>query len=281
MLPGFRVLFAIVLLSVSLLVFGLGAAALLRAAHDNFAGLAAPPPASEAVVAREREQRQATLALLQIETQAEPGQRAAPSAEPRPTEPDTAAAAPAQEAPAPGLAEVTATEPGPEAKPGSQTDTRTEMTSEAKPEPGQAPAVVALAPAAPDPVPAGEAAPATTAAIPPAGDPQPAIKDASRDAAEPSAATGENAAPSEAAKPGPTAALDTSENAAVPADLPEEVVKAAARPRPEIPRHLARRHKKPKVHHVRAAVRARPAAQQTSPFQQQRQQINPFPGFGG
>lgn len=253
MLPGFRVLFAIVLLSVSLLVFGLGAAALLRAAHDNFAGLAAPPPASEAVVAREREQRQATLALLQIET---------------------------QEAPAPGPAEVTASEPGPEAKPGSQTDIRTEMTSEAKPEP-QAPAVVALAPAAPDPVPAGEAAPATTAAIPPAGDPQPAIKDASRDAAEPSAATGENAAPSEAAKPGPTAALDTSENAAVPADLPEEVVKAAARPRPEIPRHLARRHKKPKVHHVRAAVRARPAAQQTSPFQQQRQQINPFPGFGG
>jgi hypothetical protein len=37
MLPGLRVLFATVLMSVSLLVFGLGAAALLRAAHETFA----------------------------------------------------------------------------------------------------------------------------------------------------------------------------------------------------------------------------------------------------
>ena len=39
MLPGFRFLFATVVLAVSVLVFGLGAAALLRAAHEDFVNL--------------------------------------------------------------------------------------------------------------------------------------------------------------------------------------------------------------------------------------------------
>ena len=37
MLPGFRFLFAAILLSMSILVFGLGAVALLRAAHEEVA----------------------------------------------------------------------------------------------------------------------------------------------------------------------------------------------------------------------------------------------------
>jgi hypothetical protein len=37
MLPGFRFLFAAILLSTSVLIFGLGAAALLRAAHEEVA----------------------------------------------------------------------------------------------------------------------------------------------------------------------------------------------------------------------------------------------------
>ena len=37
MLPGFRFLFAAIVLSMSVLIFGLGAAALLRAAHEQFA----------------------------------------------------------------------------------------------------------------------------------------------------------------------------------------------------------------------------------------------------
>lgn len=41
MLPGFRFLFATIVLSISVLIFGLGAAALLRAAHEEFAN----PPA--------------------------------------------------------------------------------------------------------------------------------------------------------------------------------------------------------------------------------------------
>ena len=46
MLPGFRVLFAAVVLSLSLVVFGLGAMSLLRSAHEEFASLPigrAPP----------------------------------------------------------------------------------------------------------------------------------------------------------------------------------------------------------------------------------------------
>src|SRR5258707_5832305 len=37
MLPGFRFLFAAIVLSMSILVFGLGAAALLRTVHEEFA----------------------------------------------------------------------------------------------------------------------------------------------------------------------------------------------------------------------------------------------------
>src|SRR5206468_2200031 len=39
MLPGFRFLFAAIVLSMSVLIFGLGAAALLRSAHEEFASL--------------------------------------------------------------------------------------------------------------------------------------------------------------------------------------------------------------------------------------------------
>jgi hypothetical protein len=39
MLPGLRFLFAAIVLSISMLIFGLGAAALLRAAHEEFASI--------------------------------------------------------------------------------------------------------------------------------------------------------------------------------------------------------------------------------------------------
>ena len=47
MLPGFRFLFAAIALSVSILVFGLGAAALLRAAHEEFASYSSWRAATE------------------------------------------------------------------------------------------------------------------------------------------------------------------------------------------------------------------------------------------
>jgi hypothetical protein len=71
MLPGFRFLFATIVLSVSVLVFGLGAAALLRAAHDNFANLPSAKAMQEAAVAHDQETRRATLALMRVEMIAE------------------------------------------------------------------------------------------------------------------------------------------------------------------------------------------------------------------
>jgi hypothetical protein len=66
MLPGFRILFAAVVLSFSVLIFGLGAAALLRSAHEEFVGIpawrAAQQPLMPAVDAS-----RPSLALLRVE----------------------------------------------------------------------------------------------------------------------------------------------------------------------------------------------------------------------
>lgn len=66
MLPGFRILFAAVVLSFSILIFGLGAAALLRSAHEEFVGIpawrAAQQPLMPAVDAG-----RPSLALLRVE----------------------------------------------------------------------------------------------------------------------------------------------------------------------------------------------------------------------
>ncbi len=67
MLPGFRFLFAAIVLSLSILVFGLGAAALLRAAHEEFASTPAWRNAPEMVFAQPVE-TQPVLALLRVDT---------------------------------------------------------------------------------------------------------------------------------------------------------------------------------------------------------------------
>jgi len=68
MLPGFRFLFTAIVLSMSVLVFGLGAAALLRAAHEEFANLPssrrAPP---QPMFARLNDGPPPTLALLRVD----------------------------------------------------------------------------------------------------------------------------------------------------------------------------------------------------------------------
>jgi hypothetical protein len=66
MLPGFRFLFAAIVLSVSLLVFGLGAAALLRAAHEQFASLP-QMRASGAQFARQNDSPTPMLTLLRVD----------------------------------------------------------------------------------------------------------------------------------------------------------------------------------------------------------------------
>ncbi len=66
MLPGFRFLFGAIVLSMSLLIFGLGAAALLRAAHEEFASIPARRAPPEIMFAQQSDARP-TLAILRVE----------------------------------------------------------------------------------------------------------------------------------------------------------------------------------------------------------------------
>jgi hypothetical protein len=68
MLPGFRFLFAAIVLSVSILIFGLGAAAFLRAAHEEFASTPTWRAAPETVFAQPAEATRPVLALLRVDT---------------------------------------------------------------------------------------------------------------------------------------------------------------------------------------------------------------------
>lgn len=67
MLPGFRFLFAAIVLSMSILIFGLGAAALLRSAHEEFASLPSRRAPAGPVFARQSEPQIPTLALLRFD----------------------------------------------------------------------------------------------------------------------------------------------------------------------------------------------------------------------
>lgn len=66
MLPGFRFLFAATFLTLSILVFGLGAAALLRAAHEQFATNPSWHAAPEATFAQQVEPARPQLAMLRV-----------------------------------------------------------------------------------------------------------------------------------------------------------------------------------------------------------------------
>ena len=67
MLPGFRFLFTAIVLSMSILIFGLGAAALLRAAHEEFANLPSRRATPEPMFARLNDDPPPTLALLRVD----------------------------------------------------------------------------------------------------------------------------------------------------------------------------------------------------------------------
>jgi hypothetical protein len=70
MLPGFRFLFAAIMLSMSLLIFGLGAAALLRAAHEQFASNSSWRAAPEVPFAQRPDTVLPVLAALRVEPSA-------------------------------------------------------------------------------------------------------------------------------------------------------------------------------------------------------------------
>jgi hypothetical protein len=70
MLPGFRFLFAAIVLSTSVLIFGLGAAALLRAAHEEFVSIPSRRAPPETMFAQQSDTGP-TLAILRVEPSAE------------------------------------------------------------------------------------------------------------------------------------------------------------------------------------------------------------------
>src|SRR4051812_25330732 len=78
MLPGFRFLFAAIALSISILVFSLGAAALLRAAHQEFASM--PRLIAAETVFAQRNETEPALAMLHADA-VEAGPSEAPKAE--------------------------------------------------------------------------------------------------------------------------------------------------------------------------------------------------------
>jgi hypothetical protein len=85
MLPGFRFLLAAIVLSMSILIFGLGAAALLRAAHEEVASVPTRRVMPEPVFAQQVEPPAPTLALLRVEPAApEKAQDTPPAATPLP-----------------------------------------------------------------------------------------------------------------------------------------------------------------------------------------------------
>jgi hypothetical protein len=67
MLPGFRFLFTAIVLSMSILIFGLGAAALLRAAHEQFVSNPSWHAPPETMFAQQSEATPPVLAMLHVE----------------------------------------------------------------------------------------------------------------------------------------------------------------------------------------------------------------------
>jgi hypothetical protein len=67
MLPGLRFLFAAIVLSMSVLAFGLGAAALLRAAHEEFVSVPSRRAPPETVFAQPNEAARPVLATLRVD----------------------------------------------------------------------------------------------------------------------------------------------------------------------------------------------------------------------
>jgi hypothetical protein len=162
MLPGFRFLVGAVVLSIAMLVFGLGAASLLRSAHEEFASLPVRRAAPQSMFPQQQPEAPPTLAMLRFEP---PETRAPVSAA------ETTTDAPPEPLPtsvAPVGAQPT-TEPDRQAALGAAPPAPESTPAEvAKPEPTklETPTTVALAPvAAAPPAPAPEIAASAPAAI--------------------------------------------------------------------------------------------------------------------
>ncbi len=211
MLPGIRILFAIVLLSVSVLIFGLGAAAFLRSAHENIASAPLWKPIETPLTARV-DIAQPTLAMLRVEPEPQPVTAApaipAPVAKAEPTLPaapaEAAAVTPAPAPEIPSTAPVQATAPPLVVEaPAAVPVPTVELSAQATVQPAQeTPAVApqplreaAVAPVAAEPKPeqasptvlaavSADSAPVETATAAPASTPAPSVEAVATPAAE-------------------------------------------------------------------------------------------------
>jgi hypothetical protein len=112
MLPGLRFLFAAIVLSISVLVFGLGAAALLRAAHEEFVSVPSLRPPPETIFVQPNPNNEAAkpvLAMLRVDPPVE--EPKAPDNQSSENIPSAAPAEPEAILTAPAEAEVIVTAP--------------------------------------------------------------------------------------------------------------------------------------------------------------------------
>jgi hypothetical protein len=111
MLPGFRFLFAAIVLSMSAMVFGLGAASLFRAAHEKFASMPSRQGPPVTVFALQNDAAPPALAMLRVEASAveKPADNvvqpalatAQPATVPTPVQPEISASPKPEDSPAP------------------------------------------------------------------------------------------------------------------------------------------------------------------------------------
>jgi hypothetical protein len=264
MLPGFRFLFAATFLSMSILVFGLGAAALLRAAHEQFASNPSWHAAPEATFAQQVEATRPVLAMLRVDPPAaeqkasgnapapdEQTARTAPAVPP-PAEPVSVAALKQEAPPAAARPDIPASEnPAPSQLAAAPSDTpAADATKVAAPAALSEANVASTAPAAAEPVSqtANEGNPAAREIDATASSPAGAPAAPEADIASTTIATLDN--PSVTVEPAPPAKI-------VNAKSDQSALKKRLRAR-------------------RAAHRRRMAARQALLLAQQQQAANPF-----
>jgi hypothetical protein len=287
MLPGIRFLCAAVVLTVSLVIFGMGAAALLRSAHQEFANLPNRRPAPTTVFSRQPETAPA-LAMLRLDLRADV-QAAVPA--PAAAAPSPADVSVKEEAPTPALpapiepARVVAVAAESQVKPEPTADTGPVLSAVAPP-PREVDSVRAPVPALPQPTDAA-VEPSVAIATAPIATPEPAS--VAPEATPAAAAAATPAAPETTASISlPTASILDLPNATLteedaqlssskvavlggppidtkPVPLPN-VRPAAERPKAKPAKKVV---KKPAVKRTRAAARVLPASPAPAPAAQQ------------
>lgn len=168
MLPGFRFLVAAIVLTFSIMIFGLGAASLLRSAHEEFVSI--PSKRAPETVFAQPAPSQPTLALLRIDA---PAPEAKPAAEPTlPDMPPAAATVDAAPADQPSRTAAPATQPAPDTIAALTTTNENKVALPEAPKPDAGASTPAVSEA---PLPPVQAAPPAEPQVAAVSEPAPAV----------------------------------------------------------------------------------------------------------